>query len=404
MPTKCHATNNSQSSLAKETDGIIKLLENNRTLIIEEWIEAVRAEFNQPESTTDRQIADHMLYILDAIIAEFKQFVTDPSRSKSYKQGDMRYDEGIVEDEKEGGQEHGKQRAGIDAYNADKVYWEYVIFRKIIVQFLQKHRQLDIDHLEIITCVIESCGRESLSTFSEILQNVQRKLLGTIVHDIRCPLSTISMMAEYISMSGNTEKSSEFADRIVSISGRIGEMLADMLSTLSTEAGQGVELNFEDHNLNKILSCSKHEFQVAYGQRLKLILPAEPVKGIFDAKMINRVLENLISNAFKYGDLESDITITVAQSPSSIVIKVHNFGTPIEKTRHEEIFQFLKLFDKKESLKVRSWGIGLAFVKAVVEGHKGKVSLSSELIHGTRFEVEIPKLAFTHGESIIVPI
>lgn len=404
MPTKHPATSSNQSSFAKETDGIIILLENNRKLIIEEWVEAVRAEFNQPESTTDQQIADHMMYILDAIIAEFKQFETDPSRSKSYKQGDMRYDEGIVEDEKDGGHEHGKQRAGIDAYNADKVYWEYVLFRKIIVQFLQKHRQLDIDHLEIITCVIESCGRDSLITFSETLQNAQRKLLGTIVHDIRCPLSTISMMAEYISIKGNIDKSSELANRIVSISGRISGMLAEMLSTLSAEAGQGVELNFEEHDLNKILSSSKNEFQVAYGQRLKVILPAEPVNAIFDAQMLNRVLENLISNAFKYGNLESDITITVTQSPTSIMIDVHNFGMPIDKARHEEIFLFLKLFDKKESVKVRSWGIGLAFVKAVVEGHKGKVSLTSEAVDGTCFKVELPKLAFSSGESKIVPI
>jgi signal transduction histidine kinase len=404
MPTKHIESSISQSSFAKETDGIILLLENNRKLIIEEWVEAVRAEFNQPESTTDKQIADHMLYILEAIIAEFKQFETDPSRSKSYKQGDMRYDEGKVEDEKDGGHEHGKQRAGIDAYNADKVYWEYVLFRKIIVQFLQKHRQLDIDHLEIITCVIESCGRDSLITFSDTLQNVQRKLLGTIVHDIRCPLSTISMMAEYIAMTGNTDKSSEFANKIVSISGRIGDMLAEMLSTLSTEAGQGVELNFENHNLNNILSASENEFQIAYAQRLKVILPAEPVQGIFDAQMINRVLENLISNASKYGDLESDITITVTQSPSFFMLDVHNFGTPIEQTRHEEIFQFLKLFDNKESHKVRSWGIGLAFVKAVVEGHKGNISLTSDPIEGTRFKLSIPKLAFNQGESKIVPI
>lgn len=404
MPAKHSAAASKQPSSAKETEQVILLLEDNRKLIITEWVQAVREEFNQPESTSDRQIADHMMYILEVIIVEFKKFASDPSRSKSYRQGDMRYDEGKVEDEKEGGRIHGKQRAGINTYNADKVYWEYVLLRKIIVQFLQKHRQLDIDHLEILTCVIESCGRDSLITFSETLQNVQRKLLGTIVHDIRSPLSTISMMADYISTAGDTSKSSEFANRIVSISGRIGEMLEEMLSTLSAEAGQGVELNFEHHNLNKMLLASKHDYQVAYGLRLKIILPEEPVTGVLDAQMLNRVIENLISNAYKYGDIESDITITVTHTESSIKIDVHNFGKPIDKKRHAEIFQFLKMFEGQQGVKDRSWGIGLAFVKAAIEGHKGKISVSSEPMKGTRFTVQIPKSAFNQGDSIIVPI
>jgi hypothetical protein len=404
MCSKHLAPLTSQSSSAKKTQGVITLLEDNRKLIIEEWVETVRTEFNEPESTTDRQIADHMFYILDAIIAQFKQFARGPSRSESGYQGDMSIDEDMVQDENDGGREHGRQRAGIDAYNADKVYWEYVLFRKVISQFLDKHGQLDLDHFEIITRVIDSCGRDSLVTFSQALQNVQRKLLGSIVHDVRSPLSTISMMAEYISMMGNADKSSEFADKIVSISGRISEMLAEMLSTLSAEAGKGVELSFKNHNFSQLISEAMREYQVVYGLRLKINLPVEPVSGVFDAKIMNRVLENLVSNAFKYGDNESDITVTVAQSPSSIMFDVHNFGKPIEKEHHEEIFQFLKFFEGQKGAKNKSWGIGLAFVKATIEGHKGKVTLSSEPIQGTRFSIELPKSAFNSGETLTVPI
>ena len=404
MPNKHKESSTNQLLIRKDTDEVIVLLEDNRKLIIGEWVEAVRLEFNEPESTTDQQLADHMHYILDALIAEFKSFSTDSTRSKSIKQGGLRYKDGDIEDEKEGGQEHGRQRAGVNAYNADKVFWESVILRKIIVQFLQKHRQLDIDHLEIITCVIESCSRDSLITFSKTVQNIQRKLLGTIVHDIRSPLSSISMMAEYISILRNTDKSWEFANKIVSISGRIGVMLEDMLSTLSAEAGQGLELRFQNHNLNNILSAVKLEYQVIHGIRLKLNLPTESITAVLDDRMIARVIENLISNAFKYGDNESNVTLTVAETDSSIVLDVHNFGEPIDKEHHVDIFQYLKRFEGQEGGSERSWGIGLAFVKAVIEGHKGIVSLSSDTIQGTRFSIDIPKKAFQQGDSITVPI
>tara|TARA_R110000765_G_scaffold159475_2_gene263294 strand:+ start:1636 stop:2850 length:1215 start_codon:yes stop_codon:yes gene_type:complete len=390
--------------ISKNTDDVILLLEVNRKLILREWVEAVRLEFNEPESTTDRQLADHMLYILDALIAEFRRFATDSAQSKSYKQGDFRYVDREIEDEKKGGEVHGRQRAGINAYNADKVFWEYVILRKIIIRFVQKHRQLDIDHLEIITCVIESCSRDSLITFSKTVQNIQRNLLGTLVHDIRSPLSSISMMGDYISILRNTDKSWEFAKKIVSISGRISVMLEDMLSTLSVEAGQGLELRFGNHNLNKILSEVKTEFQVIHGARLKLNLPNESITSVFDDRMIMRVIENLISNAFKYGETKSNITLTAAETESSIVLDVHNFGEPIDKEFHDDIFKYLKRFEGQEGGSDRSWGIGLAFVKAVVEGHGGIVTLSSDAIQGTRFLIDIPKKSFKQGDTITVPI
>jgi len=272
------------------------------------------------------------------------------------------------------------------------------------VQFLQERRLLDLDHLEIITCVIESCSRDSLTTFSETIQSVQRKLLGTIVHDIRNPLNSISLMAEHISMVGNNNKSAEFADRIVAISGRIADMLEDMLATLAAEAGQGLDLSFQQHNLNGILSSLQEDYQATYGFRLKLNLPNEIVMGVFDRQMIIRVLENLISNAFKYGDNESDVTLTVVETESSLILDVHNFGEPIDENRYVDIFQFFKLFEGQERLEKRSWGIGLAFVKAITEGHQGHVSVSSDATEGTRFSINIPKAAFQQGDTKTVTI
>lgn len=404
MPNTITRSSKNSPLLAQETEQIILLLEENRQSLIDEWVEAVRIEFKQPESTTDTQLADHMLYILDALIAEMKLFQSDPSRSKSYRQGDMRYDFGTIDDDKEGGDKHGRQRASINAYNADKVFWEYVLLRKIVVQFLQERRLLDIDHLEIITCVIESCSRDSLTTFSATIQNVQRKLLGTIVHDIRNPLNSISLMAEHISMMGKNDKSAEFADRIVAISGRIAGMLEDMLSTLAAEAGQGLDLSFQQHNLNGILSSLQADYQATYGFRLKLNLPTQTVMGVFDRQMIIRVMENLISNAFKYGDIATDVTLTVVETDSSFILNVHNFGEPIDKNRYVDIFQFFKLFEGQERLEKRSWGIGLAFVKAITEGHQGHVSVSSDATEGTRFSVNIPKSAFQHGDTKTVTI
>ncbi|WP_340677260.1 HAMP domain-containing sensor histidine kinase [Paraglaciecola sp.] len=388
----------------KDTGEVIALLEANRKQILALWVETVREEFNESESTTDTQIADHMLYIIDALIVELDNFDKGLHGKKSYRQKDLLYNHGEIEDEQEGGELHGRQRAGINAYNAEKVHWEYVILRKIIVQFLQKHRQLDLDHLEIITSVIESCSRESLQTFTKTVQSVQRKLLGSIVHDIRSPLSIISMMSEVIAMGGDLERNLVLANKIVKATGSISEMLEGMLLVLSTEAGQGLELKFEKNNLNYVLSATALEVQALHGLRLKLNLPESNIVGVFDEAILKRVFENLISNAFKYGDSTTDVTITATETDKLIIIDVHNFGNPIDKVYWEDIFVFLKRFEGQAKIKHKSWGIGLAFVKAAVEGHGGKVVLSSDANSGTRFSIELPKYLFSPGHSTTVSI
>jgi len=135
MPNTITRSSKNSPLVAKETEQIILLLEENRQSLIDEWVETVRLEFDQPESTTDQQLADHMLYILDALIAEMKLFHSDPSRSKSYRQGNLRYDFGTIDDDKDGGEKHGRQRASINAYNADKVFWNMYCCEKLLCSF-----------------------------------------------------------------------------------------------------------------------------------------------------------------------------------------------------------------------------------------------------------------------------
>ena len=391
----------------KNTKDVIDLLERGRQGILSAWVDLIRAEFNEPKktsNTSDEQLADHMTYIVDAIIAELLQFETDSAHSKSLDQGDLLYDQGEIEDKKGGGKRHGKQRAGINAYNADMVYWEYVLLRKVIIEYVQKNRQLDIDHLELITSVIEKCARESMLVFIESIQKVQRKLLSSIIHDIRSPLNVISMTSELAQINPEASALPTYFEKIQSSSGRISDMLEDMLLTLSAEAGQGLDLDFNEGNLNFFLSASVLEARALYGDRLKLKLPKYEVDAIYDESVMKRVFENLISNAFKYGNTDSDVTLSMMDTEDLIIMDIHNFGDPISKEHWADIFKFLRRFEGKKRQKRNSWGIGLAFVKAAVEGHKGKITFSSDEHEGTRFVVELPKNALKKGHSVTVPI
>lgn len=396
--------NSIQTSGHSMTLKVIELLKSHRLSLINQWVRQVKEEFGKEVSLSDAEFANHMVYIIDALIEELLTFYHNGDNVRQLPDGDLNYDEGEIQDTKLGGKKHGKQRAGINAYNADKIYWEYTILRKVLVEFLQKQQVLDIDHLEIVTCVIERCTRESMAVFTESLHATQRKLLGTVVHDIRSPLYVISMLGELAAEQHSIVRTPAFGQRINTAAGRISAMLEDMLQTLSVESGQGIEINFDDGDFSGFLSSVAEDAVNFYGERVKLALPDNEIAYVFDEIIFRRVLENLISNAFKYGGKEEDVTIFAKNENEHIVIEVHNFGNPIEKNHWEEIFKYLKSSDARNEKLNRSWGIGLAFVKSAVEGHGGEVTVSSSEELGTRFRIVLPKNQFRSGDSTLVKI
>ena len=396
--------NNINSVSEIETQNVIDVLKNNRKPLIKSWVCKVKEEFGDEVTLTDDEFADHMIYIIDALIDEFSEFDESEDKTQHHLPGDMTYNDGQISDSKRGGKKHGKQRANINAYNADKVYWEYVLLRKVLVDFLQQHHLLDIDHLEIVTNVIERCTRESMAVFTDTLHSTQRKLLGTVVHDIRSPLYVISMLGELAVEQHDIVKTPDYGKRINSAAARIAVMLEDMLQTLSIESGQGIELNFKQASLNGLLSSVAEEAINMYGDKLKVNLPTEEIAAVFDEIMLKRIFENLISNAFKYGDQQSDVTISAVKKDGNIVVDVHNFGNPIAENERDEIFEYFKTHESRDNKHAKSWGIGLAFVKSAVEGHGGTVSLSSDKEQGTRFIIELPEDTNVSGQTKIVKI
>jgi hypothetical protein len=363
-------------------------------------VQTIREEFNQPESTTDDVLANHIRFVLDVLIQELRKFSGEQNESESVVS--LVYAQGPIADEVDAGNDHGKQRARINAYNVDKVFWEYVLLRKIIVDFLQQHDLLDIDHLQLISCVIESCSRDSLSTFTHSLQNIQRKLLGSLIHDLRNPLNVVSVIGSVLSMDDTGDNGASYGQKLERAARRMSVMLEDMLQTVSIEGGQGLELAFKAEDLHSYFKVLIDDTHALYGKRFKAVLPDSKLAGVFDVFAVLRIVENLVSNAFKYGTSDTQVTLTVREDESHISIDVHNYGKPIPQQNWEIIFGFLKRYEGHEPAREKSWGIGLAIAKSAAQGHKGSITLVSNEADGTTFTLSLPKHAHKAGDCITV--
>ena len=102
---------------------------------------------------------------------------------------------------------------------------------------------------------------------------------------------------------------------------------------------------------------------------------------------MKRVLENLLSNAQKYGDLKGAITVEVSSFDERMMLSVHNEGLPIPD---QELWRLFQPFERMKNVSVKGWGLGLPFVQSVAESHGGTVFADSAKERRTTFTLRLP--------------
>ncbi|MPN30102.1 Sensor histidine kinase ResE [bioreactor metagenome] len=110
-----------------------------------------------------------------------------------------------------------------------------------------------------------------------------------------------------------------------------------------------------------------------------------------DKDKIGQVIINLISNAIKYTNINGEISISILDKGNEVEFSITDNGAGIEKEDLPYIFERLYRADKSRSGNTGGNGMGLAVVKAIVDGHNGKITVKSESEFGSKFTVTLPK-------------
>jgi signal transduction histidine kinase len=103
-----------------------------------------------------------------------------------------------------------------------------------------------------------------------------------------------------------------------------------------------------------------------------------------------RILENLCTNAVKYGDPFAKIAITTTSDGNEVEIKVHNFGQELSEMECQQIFEKYRRTSSAKKGNQQGWGIGLTLVRGLLEAHGGKISVESLPQRGTTFTASLP--------------
>jgi signal transduction histidine kinase len=242
---------------------------------------------------------------------------------------------------------------------------------------------------EVIVCAIEQAVNDAATQFSETLERIQERIASSLTHDLRGPITAAKLCSELIVHRPEDAKLVlSTATKITKSMERLDFMVSELLDASMIRSGQTLPLKIEECNLISILNDCAEELNLIYENRF-VVNADSNVIGFWSVGGLHRMIDNLATNAVKYGSPNTPITLTVWQDQFRVVITVHNEGTAISKEDQAILFNEFRRTKSAESQK--GWGLGLTVVKGLAEAHQGTIRVESAEGKGTSFIVEMPK-------------
>lgn len=281
---------------------------------------------------------------------------------------------------------HGGERARMTPFRADQIIHEYQLFRDAIATVAQRNGvRFTADEWQVVVRSIDVAMRDAVREYAMIHESIRERLAATLSHDMRNPLSLIMAGAQLISMAPDLPTASRAAGKIQNGAVRLEQMLIQLVDALTFDRGVKLPLSLSEFDVQSVVNTVAQEFDVMVVGKIETRV--ESVVGFWCKNSLLRALENLVANAFKYGDRKT-VVIKAAQQRGRLMLSVHNTGKPIAEEQRERIFEYLQR--EAGDNHADGWGIGLPFVRSVAEGHGGSVVVDSSAATGTTFTIDIP--------------
>lgn len=228
-------------------------------------------------------------------------------------------------------------------------------------------------------------------TMEKEIEGARETFFHMLTHDMRAPLASIQGYAQMLERQVNKDPldaAGKYLQAIQRSAARLNGMIADILNTIKLERG---EMALEPAELDGSRLCSDL-FEVydplAARKGISFSVDAKPGAGFRgDARLIERVLANLLGNAMKFTPPGGRIRLSCRPDGDAVSFCVEDTGPGIPAGKTEEIFQ---KYSQLEEHKSQGFGLGLAMCRMAVELHGGRIWVESEPGNGSRFFVRLP--------------
>jgi len=214
-------------------------------------------------------------------------------------------------------------------------------------------------------------------------------------HELRTPIAAIIGYIETLAEDPgkvDPETAARFHATVLREARRMQNLVADLMSLSQLEAEKHDQPS-EPVELGRLTAQVVGEFASTIGNaRLDFTRPESPIEVPGDAKQLEQLLRNLIDNALKYGDADKPVAIRIDQDNGQARIQVTDRGAGIAPEHLPHLTRRFYRTDPGRSRAGGGTGLGLAIVKHVVERHRGRLDITSDLGLGTTVTAHFPML------------
>lgn len=285
--------------------------------------------------------------------------------------------------------EHGGERARVAGYDYGTLVDEYQILRWVIFDVLYCEGVSLVPHEVLaINASVDAGIKEGVAGFAAAERDSREQFAAALTHDLRGPLATAATALELVLTVNDLAKARTFAAKALENVHRVSSMTNELLHTMAYHSGDQLPLQLSNFDIRELAKEVQIESNVSTDRIV--IFDDTPVIGWWDRPAMRRALENLLSNAVKYGHSDTLISIRAVAKYGRLMLSVHNQGPEIPQEEVENIFQIFKRVKNSQTIRQQGWGIGLAYVRAVAESHRGSIILDSTAERGTTFTIDVP--------------
>lgn len=228
------------------------------------------------------------------------------------------------------------------------------------------------------------------------IDNLRSDFTQTMIHELKRPITTLKMCVSYI---GNERLMNDIQCRQMVVADfhtaldSLSALFSKLRDLMTFSNASDIPLNLSVFSLRDLLDACIHKLNVPGDKKINIsIIPKDDMVITADRMHLVNIIDNLLENAVKYSRQSVDIEIDYKKCDNDnvrISIKDNGFGIP--QSEYKNIFEKFYRGRRGVENNIAGMGLGLAYVRMLVEAHRGSIRIESELNNGSTFIIELPQ-------------
>jgi signal transduction histidine kinase len=292
---------------------------------------------------------------------------------------------------------HGVGRVG-SGFNLNEVVSEYRALRASVLRLWRQSatspNHEDLGDITRFNEAIDQSLAKAVASYTRRVDQSRQMFLAILSHDLRNPLSCISMSAQLASSRQQIDpESSEALSQIETSVQAISRLVQDLLDFAATGLGATMPLVMGRTNLELLGREVLDELKASHPTRRLRFAARGDLTCFCDGARLRQVISNLLGNALEHGSNDGEVELSIAAEGPDFILAVRNEGPPIPTQLLPTLFDPLVRETStaaQQRRRLGSVGLGLYIAREIVAAHGGSIDVASSAESGTVFTVRVP--------------